>query len=201
VVVSYVNTTAATKAVSDYCCTSANAVKVVNAVPAEKEIIFTPDRNLGSYVQRVTGRELIIWPGCCPTHERITLEMVVAARKAHPAAEVVVHPECRPEVVAAADAVKSTSGMLTYCAQSPGREFIIGTEEGMLYPLRKACPEKKFWPVARGVICPNMKRTTLRSVRDALRLRRHEIVVAADVADDARRAIERMLAVGRDAGG
>jgi quinolinate synthase len=198
VVVSYVNTTAAVKAVSDICCTSANAAKVVNAVPPDKPVIFTPDRNLGAYVESRTGRKLIIWPGCCPTHAAITAEMVRRARVAHPGAEVVVHPECEPDVIALADAVRSTSGMLDYCAASPAPAFIIGTEEGMLYPLRRRCPTKQFWPVGEGVICPNMKLTTPGHVRDALRYGRNEISVAPDVAPAARRAIERMLEVGRD---
>lgn len=200
VVVSYVNTSAATKAVSDICCTSANAVKVINTVPAEKEIIFTPDKNLGAYIQRVTGRRLIIWPGCCPTHERITPELVRRAKKEHPRAEVVVHPECVPEVIDLADAVRSTSGMLDYCASSPAKEFIIGTEKGMLYPLRKRCPDKVFWPVADRVICPNMKMNTLAAVRDALRNMTYTIEIPEEIATRARGAIEKMVAIGRGAG-
>lgn len=200
VVVSYVNTTAATKAASDVCCTSANAVKVVESIPREREVIFTPDKNLGAYVQRVTGRRLLIWPGFCPTHAGITADMVLTAKREHPGAEVIVHPECSPEVIDLADAVKSTGGMLAYCATSPAREYIIGTEEGMLYPLRKKCPGKEFWPVARGVICPNMKLTTLVAVRNALRDMVTEVIVPADIAAPARRAIDRMLEIGRDGG-
>ena len=198
VVVSYVNTTAATKAVSDICCTSANAVKVVDSIPRNRDIIFTPDRNLAAYVQRVTGRRLIIWPGCCPTHAGITADMVLTAKREHPEAEVVVHPECNPEVIDLADAVKSTSGMLAYCSSANAQEFIIGTEEGMLYPLGRKCPGKRFWPIARGVVCPNMKLTTAVAVRDALRDMKNEIDVAPDIAAPARRAIDKMLDVGRD---
>jgi quinolinate synthase len=198
VVVSYVNTTAATKAVTDICCTSANAVKVIASVPEDKEIIFTPDQHLGAYVRRMTGRPIIIWPGCCPTHARITGEMVLEAKGEHPRAKVVVHPECRMEVIELADAVRSTSGMLKYCGEVDAAEFIIGTEKGMLHPLRKAYPAKRFWPVIEQAICPNMKLTNLESVRDALAHAQYEIDVPADIAESARRAIDRMLEVGRD---
>lgn len=198
VVVSYVNTTAATKAVTDICCTSANAVKVIASIPEQREIIFTPDQHLGAYVRKVTGRPIIVWPGCCPTHARITGEMVLEARGKHPRAKVVVHPECRMDVIDLADAVRSTSGMLKYCGESDASDFIIGTEKGMLYPLRKACPDKRFWPVTEEAICPNMKLTNLESVRGALDNMRYEIDVGADVAESARRAIDRMLDVGRD---
>jgi quinolinate synthase len=198
VVVSYVNTTAATKAVTDICCTSANAAKVISSIPENKEIIFTPDRHLGAYVRKVTGRDIIIWPGCCPTHARITAEMVLEAKGEHPRAKVVVHPECQMAVIELADAVRSTSGMLKYCADSEATEFIIGTEKGMLYPLKKRCPEKSFWPVTEEAICPNMKLTNLASVREALDSMRHEITIPAEVAARARRAIDRMLDIGRD---
>lgn len=198
VVVSYVNTTAATKAVTDICCTSANAVKVIASIPEDKEIIFTPDQHLGAYVRRMTERPIIIWPGCCPTHARITAEMVLEAKGEHPRAKVVVHPECPMEVIDVADAVRSTSGMLTYCGESDAADFIIGTEKGMLHPLRKAFPDKHFWPVAEETVCPNMKLTDSKSVRDALGNMQYEINVPPDVAESARRSIDRMLDVGRD---
>ncbi len=198
VVVSYVNTTAATKAVTDVCCTSANAVKVVNSIPEDKRIIFTPDQHLGAYVRKMTGRDIILWPGCCPTHARITAEMVLEAKGEHPRAKVVVHPECPMEVIELANAVRSTSGMLKYCAESDAAEFIIGTENGMIYPLKKRCPGKGFWPVTEEAICPNMKLTTLESVRDALKYMQYEITIPPAVAEPARRAIERMLQIGRD---
>lgn len=198
VVVSYVNTTAATKAVTDYCCTSANAVKVVASLPQDRGIIFTPDQHLGAYVRKMTGRDIIIWPGCCPTHARITAEMVFEAKGEHPGAKVVVHPECRLEVIELADAVRSTSGMLKYCAESDASDFIVGTEKGMLYPLKRRCPEKNFWPVTEQAICPNMKLTNLGSVRGALQNMQYEITIPPDVAEAARRAIDRMLEIGRD---
>ncbi len=198
VVVSYVNTTAATKAVTDFCCTSANAVKVVSSIPEGREIIFTPDQHLGAYVRKMTGRDIIIWPGCCPTHARITAEMVFEAKGEHPGAKVVVHPECPMEVIELADAVRSTSGMLKYCAESDASDFIIGTEKGMLYPLKKRCPDKNFWPVTEQAVCPNMKLTRFESVRDALKYMQYEITIPPDVAEAARRAIDRMMAIGRD---
>jgi quinolinate synthase len=198
VVVSYVNTTAATKAVTDFCCTSANAVKVVTLIPQDREIIFTPDRHLGAYVRKMTDRDIIIWPGCCPTHARITAEMVFEAKGEHPGAKVVVHPECRMEVIELADAVRSTSGMLKYCAEADASDFIIGTEKGMLYPLKKRCPDKNFWPVTEQAVCPNMKLTDLESVRDALEYMQYEVTIPPDVAEPARRAIDRMLEIGRD---
>ncbi|HUV86268.1 MAG TPA: quinolinate synthase NadA [bacterium] len=200
VVVSYVNTTAATKAVTDICCTSANAVKVVSSIPEDREIIFTPDQHLGAYVHKMTGRDLIIWPGCCPTHARVTAEMVLEAKGEHPGAKVVVHPECPMEVIELADAVRSTSGMLKYCAESDASDFIIGTEKGMLYPLKKRCPEKNFWPVAEETVCPNMKLTKLESVRDALKNTQYEITIPPDIAEPARRAIDRMMEIGRESG-
>ncbi len=199
-VVSYVNTTAATKAVTDVCCTSANAVKVVSTIPEEREIIFTPDQHLGAYVRKMTGRDMIIWPGCCPTHARITAEMVLEAKGEHPGAKVVVHPECRMEVIELADAVRSTSGMLKYCAEAEASDFIIGTEKGMLHPLKKRCPEKHFWPVAEETVCPNMKLTTPESVHAALKNMQYEITVPPDIAEPARRAIDRMLEIGRESG-
>ena len=200
VVVSYVNTTAATKAVSDICCTSANAVKVVSSIPEGREIIFTPDQHLAAYVRKITGRDLIIWPGCCPTHARITAEMVLEAKGEHPRAKVVVHPECPMDVIELADAVRSTSGMLKYSAESDASDFIIGTEKGMLYPLKKHCPDKSFWPVAEEMVCPNMKLTKLESVRVALKKTQYEITIPPDIAEPARRAIDRMMEIGRESG-
>ena len=200
IVVSYVNTTAATKAVTDICCTSANAVKVVSSIPEGRDIIFTPDQHLGAYVRKITGRDITIWPGCCPTHARITAEMVLEAKGEHPGAEVVVHPECPMEVIELANAVRSTSGMLKYCSESAASAFIIGTEKGMLYPLKKRCPDKDFWPVTEQAVCPNMKLTTPESVRGALENMQNEIVIAPEVAAPARRAIDRMLEIGRESG-
>lgn len=193
-VVCYVNTTADVKAESDICCTSSNAVKVVNAVK-EDEILFVPDRNLGRYVQRFTKKTILPWEGFCIVHDRITPAQVAAARKAHPEAVLLVHPECRPEVIDLADHVASTSGIIKEVCSSAKREFIIGTEVGILHRLKKECPGKQCYPLAEEAVCRNMKKTSLANVRDSLKNLNPRITVPQDVADRARRAIERMLAL------
>ncbi len=195
VVVTYVNSTAAVKAESDYCCTSGNAVEVVRAIDAP-EIIFTPDRNLGLYVQRMTGRDLIIWEGCCPIHDAITVEMVRELRELHPGALVVAHPECRPEVVALADAVSSTSGMFRVVKDHPGEEFIILTEAGMGHPLRKRFPGRRFHFPIQEPLCPDMKLITLEKVERSLAEMQPRVTVPEDVRERALRAVERMLSIG-----
>ena len=195
VVVSYVNTTAAVKAISDICCTSANAVRVIQTIPQDREIIFTPDRNLGAWVAGRTGRELILWPGFCPTHDLIEVEDVLAARKAHPGAKVVVHPEAQPQVAAIADAVESTSGMIRFCREDAAEEFIIGTETGMIYRLSREIPHKRFYPATEMAVCPNMKLTTLDKVRDALRDESPQVTVPPDVREKALLAVQRMIEV------
>jgi quinolinate synthase len=193
-VVCYVNTTAEVKAASDICCTSSNAVKVVNAVEQD-EVIFVPDRNLGRYVQRFTKKTVLPWEGFCIVHDRITPAQVADARNAHPGAVVLVHPECRPEVIDRADHVASTSGIIKEVCTSEKREFIIGTEVGILHRLNKECPAKKCYPLSEGAVCRNMKKTDLAKVRDSLKTLRPRITVPQDVADRARGTIERMLAL------
>jgi quinolinate synthase len=193
-VVCYVNTTAEVKAASDICCTSANAVKVVNAVEQD-EILFVPDRNLGRYTQRFTKKKVLPWEGYCIVHDRITPAQVAEARKLHPGAVVLVHPECRPEVIDCADHVASTSGIIREVQTSEEQEFIIGTEVGILYRLSKECPKKRCYPLAIDAVCRNMKKTSLEKVRDSLRTLRPRITVPPDVAGRARGAIERMLAL------
>jgi quinolinate synthase len=198
VVVTYVNSSAAVKAESDLCCTSGNAVNVVNSIPPERDIIFVPDRNLGTWVQQQTGRRLILWDGYCPVHDAVRAADVQAARKQHPQAAVIVHPECRPEVTALADAVCSTGGMPAAVARLPQREFIIGTEEGMLHPLRLAAPDRVFYPLKSGrMICHDMKRISLNDVHRALDRLEPIITVDREIAARARSALERMLAVPR----
>ena len=198
VVITYVNSSAAVKAESDICCTSGNAVNVVNSIPENREIIFVPDRNLGTFVEQRTGRKLLKWDGFCPVHEQLSPEAVRKASKAHPEAEVIVHPECRPEVTELADAVLSTGGMFDYAKQSPAREFIIGTEEGMLHPLRRTCPEKSFYPVAAGrIICKDMKMISLADLAQSLETLEPVITVDETIAGRARRALERMLEIPR----
>ncbi len=194
-VVSYVNTSAAVKAVSDICCTSANAVRVVQSFPADREIIFTPDCNLGSWAAKKSGRELILWQGFCPTHDLITVEDVAKAKAEHPGAKVVVHPECRQEVSAIADAVESTSGMIRFCREDPGREYLIGTELGMIYRLSKDVPGKQFYPVTEVSVCPNMKLTTLDKVLRALKAEAPVVTVPVDVREQALQAVQKMIEV------
>jgi len=193
-VVCYVNTSAEVKAESDICCTSANAVKVVESVEADR-IIFVPDRNLGRYVARFTKKEVLSWEGFCYVHDRFTPGDVDAARRLHPEAEVLVHPECRPAVIDLADAVLSTSGMVRHACASRAPAFVIGTETGIIHQMEKKCPEKSFYPLSEGAVCINMKKTDLAKVRRSLETLEPRVVVQADTADRARTAIERMLAV------
>jgi len=193
-VVCYVNTTAEVKAESDICCTSSNAVKVVNSLK-ENQIIFVPDRNLGLYTQRFTKKEILPWEGFCTVHDRITPGHVRKAHDLHPDAVILVHPECRPEVIDLADHVASTSGVIRHVCESPKKEFIIGTEIGILHRLRKECPAKKCYPLSQAAICTNMKKTDLNKVRNALLSLQPRITVPKEIADRARCAIERMLAI------
>jgi quinolinate synthase len=208
VVVSYVNTTAAVKAESDYCCTSGNAVDVINAIPADREILFLPDMFLGAHVRRVTGRSNIhVWMGECHVHAGIDPEDIRRQRLAHPDAEFLIHPECGcatsvVEAVSAGDIdptdvhILSTEGMIRRPAQSPASEFIIATEVGILHRLRKANPEKTFYAANERAVCAYMKVTTLPKVRSALAHLQYQITVPPAVADRARRAIARMVAIG-----
>jgi quinolinate synthase len=193
-VVCYVNTTAEVKAESDICCTSSNAVKVVNSLQ-EDRIIFVPDRNLGLYTQRFTKKEILPWEGFCTVHDRITPDHVRKAHNLHPDAIILVHPECRPEVIDLADHVASTSGIIRYVGDSAKKEFIIGTETGILHRIGKESPTKKCYPLSPEAICTNMKKTDLNKVRDALISLQPRITVPEEIAHRARCAIERMLAV------
>lgn len=195
-VVCYVNTPAAVKAESDICCTSANAIKVVDSL-AEKEIIFVPDRNLALYVAARTEKKIIPWNGYCPTHHLILPGDVLLEKEEHPEALVLVHPECRPDVVSLADKVLSTEGMLKYARLSASREFIIGTEIGLLHRLSKENPGKTFIPATRYAVCPNMKMITLQSIIRALERNEHVIKVPEDTRIKAKLALDRMLEVGR----
>ncbi|MCX8032341.1 MAG: quinolinate synthase NadA [Thermoleophilia bacterium] len=196
VVVSYVNTSAAVKALSDICCTSANVVQVINSIPPDYEIIFTPDRNLGAFAAKKTGRQLILWPGFCPTHDLIRVEDVLKAREAHPKAKTVVHPECDIAVSEIADAVESTSGMIRYCQEDSSREYLVGTEVGMLYRLAKDCPGKQFWPISTLAVCPQMKLTTLEKVLRALETEEPVVTVDSETRAKALAAVERMVQIG-----
>ena len=193
-VVAYVNTTAAVKAEADICCTSANAIKVVNSLP-DTRILFLPDRNLGHWVQRHTDKEIILWDGYCPTHQRITARDVLRLREEHPGATVVVHPECTPEVIDLADEVLSTGQMMRWARETSANEIIVGTEVGLIHRLKQENPDKTFYPISLLSTCPNMKRITLEKVAWALEDMQFEVTVPADIAEKARRAIERMLEV------
>ena len=193
-VCSYVNTSAAVKAESDICCTSANGVRVVRSLP-QRRVIFVPDKNLGHYISTQTDKEMILWPGFCIVHERLTLEEAQAARREHPRAELIVHPECRPEVVAAADFVLSTSGMMRYARESSCQEFILGTEMGLIHPLQKEAPGKRFYPAAPHMLCKNMKQITLENLLEALEKGQHVVTVPEDIRLRAKAALDRMLAL------
>ena len=196
-VVTYVNSSAAVKAESDICCTSANAVRVVNSLPAPR-VLMVPDKNLALYTARHTDKEVLYWEGCCNIHDALTAAEVRACRAAHPEALFVAHPECRPEVLELADAIRSTSGMLEYVRTSPAREFIIGTEQGLLYTLKCQNPGKIFHSPSPQLVCPDMKRITLDDILLALKEDRHRITLPEEVRRRALTAVERMLAVPRD---
>jgi len=196
-VVTYVNSYADVKAESDICCTSANVVRVVASLP-EKEVICLPDKNLARYAQRhFPDKKIIYHEGFCPFHDVLTPEDVQKAREAHPEALFVAHPECRPEVIDLADHVASTSGMLRFCRESDHKEFIIGTEVGLLYPLQKQNPDKKFYPASEKMLCEAMKITTLELVYKALESLEPRVTVPEDIRSRALRAVKRMLEVPR----
>jgi quinolinate synthase len=193
-VVAYVNTTAAVKAEADICCTSANAVKVVESVPADR-ILFVPDKNLGHWVQRHTKKEIILWEGYCPTHQRILAQDVERMKGHYPEAVVMVHPECTPDVIDLADQVLSTGQMLRWARETEATEIIVGTEIGMIHRLKKENPGKVFHPISMLSTCPNMKRITLEKVAWALEDMQYGVEVPEEIAVPARRSIERMLEV------
>jgi quinolinate synthase len=194
-VVTYVNSSAEVKALSDYCCTSSNAVELVNSLPNDKEVLFVPDKNLGRHVEIKTGRKMILWQGYCPTHIWMTAEDITKARQTHPDAVLLAHPECSDEVKALADELLSTGQMLQFAKKSPKTRFIIATEHGILHTLRKENPGKEFFPASQRAVCPNMKRITLEKVLWSLEDMKHHITVPADVAAKARLALERMIQV------
>ncbi|RJX23299.1 MAG: quinolinate synthase NadA [Ammonifex sp.] len=195
-VVCYVNTTAAVKAESDVVCTSANAAKVVKSLPTGKKVLFVPDKNLGYYAAgQNPDREFIFWEGYCHVHDQISAGDIISAKKANPAAKVVAHPECRPEVLDLADETASTSGILRYARESPAREFIIVTEEGLLHQLRKENPGKRFHLASPALVCPEMKKITLEKVLKSLVTLEPRVEVPSPVRERAVRAVERMLAI------
>lgn len=195
VVIGYVNTSAEVKAELDYCCTSTNAVAVVNALKDKEEIIFVPDKYLADYVARKTSRRMTIWNGFCPTHVKILPEDIKREKKFHPFAKIMVHPECLPQVVGMADAVLSTSQMAKFAKESEAAEFIVGTEIGLVYRLKKDNPKKEFYPASERAVCPNMKRTTQEKILSALEEMKEEVRVSDAVRIKARKSIDRMLEI------
>jgi len=194
-VVCYVNSSAEIKAESDICCTSSNAIHIVRSL-SNKKIIFVPDKHLGRYVQsQVPGKEVILWEGFCPTHMRVQEEDIIKSKSDHPCAEVVAHPECKPEVLKLADHICSTGGMFAYAKSSRSKEFIISTELGMLYRLQQENPSKKFYAPTSHLICPSMKLTTLGWVAHSLEMMVYEIKVSDKVREKARKTLERTLQV------
>ena len=195
-VVSYINTTAEIKTLSDICCTSANGEKVVKSLSAKK-IIFVPDRNLGAYIKRfIKDKEMIIWPGICPTHHKIHKDQIMKLKNEHPEAEILVHPECRPEVIDIADHVFSTNGMVNYAKKSDVKEFIIGTEKELCYRLKKENPDKKFFPI-KTAICPNMKKITLEKILNSLETLEPKIRLSEGTMKKAKKPLQRMIDIGR----
>lgn len=193
VTVCYINSSAEVKAKSDVCCTSANAVKVVQGLNGAPEILFVPCRHLGDYVARMTGKPIILARGFCPTHQHIIAGDIAAMKEKYPDAEVIVHPECRREVLLLADHVTSTSGMLRAVAESKARRFIIGTEEGLLHRLKKDFPDREFFVPTAKCICPNMKKITLEKVMWAMETMENRVVVPEPVRTQALGSLERML--------
>ena len=193
-VVAYVNTSAEIKAGSDICCTSANAVKVVNSLPND-EILFVPDKNLGHYVSTKTTKKIILYPGFCITHDRLTAAEVKLSKQNYPEAKVVVHPECRAEVIQLADAVLSTSQMLNYVRENQATTFLIGTEEGILHRMKIQNPQKYFYLISPSLICVNMKKTRLETIIEAMRSQSNQITVPEEMRLRAKQALDRMLAV------
>lgn len=198
-VISYVNTSAATKAVTDVVVTSSNARQIVESFPKDAKIIFGPDRNLGSYINAITGRQMLLWDGACHVHERFSVEKIIALKQQHPGAKVLAHPECRGAVLRLADVVGSTADLLKYAVESTEREFLVATESGILHEMKKKCPDKTFIPVPPdepGCACNEcsyMRLNTLEKVYACLRDGQPEIQVPADIAEKAVKPIQRML--------
>jgi quinolinate synthase len=191
-VVTYVNSTAAVKALSTVCCTSANVVKIVESLD-ENEILMTPDRNLARYAATQTDKKIHYWEGYCPIHDRLTPEAVEEVKASHPNAVFMAHPECRPEILAMADVVLSTSGMIRYAEESPEKEFIVGTEIGLLYPLKQKSPNKTFVPASEEMFCPDMKKITLEDIAACLENMQGEVKVSENIRKPAFKAVQRMI--------
>jgi len=195
VVISYVNSSAAVKSLSDYCCTSANAVQVAQAIPAEKDILFLPDMNLADFTARKAKRNIIAWQGYCPVHNILTKEDIIKAKNHHPKALLLIHPECRPEVCDLADYVGSTRGIINFASNNSAKEYIIGTELGIFYPLKKNNPDKQFFPASEKMICQDMKLITLEKVLYSLKNLTPRITVQEDIRKKSLKALNRMMEI------
>ncbi len=193
--VCYVNSTAEVKAECDMCVTSGNAERVMKTFGPDEEILFVPDQHLGGHIAGLLGRTYTLWPGYCPTHQMITAQAIAEARRLHPGAPVLVHPECAKDVRDAADHALSTGGMCAFARESSAKEFLVGTEVGILHRLRKENPDKVFHPVADRMICPNMKKTTLENLAECLREMKYVVTVPEPIATRARQAVEAMLKI------
>ena len=196
-VVCYVNSSAEVKAESDICCTSSNAVRIVESLPIDKPIIFVPDKHLGQYVKDRTGRNIILWPGFCPTHQRFLPDEVIAAQKAKPGSKILVHPEAPKPIRDIADYLGSTGQIINYCEKSDDSDFIICTESGICHELKKRCPSKNFHIPSQLATCPNMKKTSLQSILNSLEMERYEITVDPETAKAANNALHRMMDTGK----
>ena len=195
VVISYVNSSAAVKSLSDYCCTSANAVQVAKAIPFEKEILFLPDMNLADFTAKRSKRKIIPWPGFCHVHHLLTRDDVIKAKKLHPQALLLVHPECRPEICDLADYIGSTRGIINFVSNNPAKEYIIGTELGIFYPLKKNNPDKQFFPASEKMICQDMKLITLEKILYSLKNLEPRITVPENIRKKSLKALNRMLEI------
>jgi len=194
-VVCYVNSSAEVKAESDYCCTSANAVELVNSLPADRAIIFVPDQHLGRFVAERTGRDLILWPGYCPTHVLITEDDIKSAKAKYPDAVVMAHPECTEPVKALADQLLSTGRMLKFVAKSPAKKFIVATEIGIIHTLKKQNPQAEFIAASDRAVCPNMKKITLDKIIASLQDLQHKVTVPQEIRVKAKRSLDKMIEV------
>jgi quinolinate synthase len=204
-VVSYVNSSAELKTLTDICCTSSNAEIIIKSIPADKGIIFAPDRNLGAYLVKKTGRDMVLWHGVCQVHEMFSWEKIMESLKEHPKAEFIAHPECEPHVLEIADFIGSTSQLLNYVKTSATKEFIVATEPGILYKMQKEAPGKKLYPAPPSTQCacnecPFMKMNTIEKVYLALKHELPEVTLAPDIIQEGRKCIDRMLEISSKAG-
>lgn len=205
VVVSYINCTAELKTLTDICCTSTNAVHVINSIPKDKEIIFAPDRNLGAYLEKKTGRKLILWNGTCMVHEIFSHEKIARLQVQYPEAKLIAHPECEAHILDMADYIGSTSGLLKYTKTNPAKQFIVVTEPGIIHQMELASPDKQFIPAPPNNTCacnecPHMKRNTMEKLYRCMKYEQPEIILPDWVIEQGRASIDRMLEISRQAG-